>query len=116
MPLPPQNIRRAQANTQRTLIAIKERNTRRAAGIPIQVPDPIEPEKTWSYLGKADYWEITSPTGQVFKANKEDDIGQQIEDLVDDHMTWGNIFKLGLLGLGFAIFAGGIKMQREVQK
>ena len=116
MPLPPQNIRHAQANTQKTLIAINERNTRRAAGIPDTFPDPVVPEKTWTRLDKGAYWEVTDPDGNVYKLTKEPDIGQSIEDMLDDHFTWGNLFKLGLLGLGGAIFLGGVKVQREVQK
>lgn len=70
----------------------------------------------WTRIDRGEYWEISDPDGNIYKVWKELDIGQRIENALDDHLTWGNIFKLGLLGLGATIFLGGVKMQREVQK
>lgn len=63
-----------------------------------------------------DYILITYPDGTQDKKYKDNDFGAQIERALDDHLTWGNIFKLGLIGLGGAIFLGGIKISRDVQK
>jgi hypothetical protein len=84
---------------------------------PYPVYNPVTGEKgegTQQDMG--DYLLITYPDGTQEKKYKDDDIGAQIERLLDDHLTWGNIFKLGLVGLGGAIFLGGLKIQREVQK
>ena len=117
MALPVQIARHAQeVTTPKTLIAYKTAYQRRQAGIPdvIPVPDPVTGDvKEWLKEDKGDYWLITDPTGKTYKVNKEEDFGQSIEDLLDDHLTWGNLFKLGLLGLGGAIFLGGMKIQRE---
>ena len=117
MPLPIQIARHAQqVTTPRTLIAYEKAYRRRQAGVPdvIVEPDPVTGElKEWLKVDKGDYWEITDPDGVVYKVNKEQDTGQSIEDMLDDHLTWGNLFKLGLLGLGGAIFLGGVKIQRE---
>jgi len=117
MPLPTQVARHAQqVTTPKTLIAYKKEYQRRQAGIPtvIPIPDPVTGvSKDWQREDKGDYWLITDPDGKTYKVNKEEDLGQSIEDLLDDHLTWGNLFKLGLVGLGAAIFVGGIKVQRE---
>lgn len=77
--------------------------------------DPVTGElKDWIKIDKGEYWEITDPEGNIYQVNKEQDLGQSIEDMLDDHLTWGNLFKLGLVGLGGAIFLGGLKVQREV--
>lgn len=118
MPLPPQVARHAQeVTTPRTLIAYDKAWRRRQAGVPdvIVEPDPDTGEpKEWIKRDKGDYWEITDPDGVTYKVNKEQNLGQSIEDMLDDHLTWGNLFKLGLVGLGGAIFLGGIKMTKEV--
>jgi len=118
MPLPPQVARHAQeVTTPKTLIAYEKQYRRRQAGVPTVIvePDPVTGEpKEWLKVDKGDYWEITDPDGNVYKVNKDQDLGQSIEDMLDDHLTWGNIFKLGLVGLGGAIFLGGIRMTREV--
>jgi hypothetical protein len=113
MPLPPQNIRTQRRRTQATLVALKAEKLRREAEIPDDFPDPVNPTKVWKRVDKGDYWEITDPDGNVYKVNKEQDWGQGMEDFLDDHLTWGNLFKLGLIGVGGAIFLGGMKIQRE---
>jgi hypothetical protein len=83
--------------------------------VPVYDPETGE-TGTGTSEDKGDYVLITYPDGSQEKKYKDTDWGAQIERMLDDHLTWGNIFKLGLIGLGGAIFLGGLKIQREVQK
>lgn len=115
MPLPPQNVRQAQEK-RRTIQENYEAFQRRKAGIPQQiiVPDETGTPKEWTRLDQGEYWLITDPDGNTYRVLKEDDFGARMEDFIDDHLTWGTLFKLGLIGLGFAMFAGGVRISREV--
>ena len=120
MPLPPQNVRKAQKNTHGLISRWEQKQVELALQneteiIPIQDPETLE-WKDWTRVDYGTYLLITDPEGNTYKIEKDPDMGQQIQDALDQHLTWGNIFKLGLLGLGTAIFIGGIKVQREVQK
>jgi hypothetical protein len=117
MPLPPQNVRKAQKNTQGLISRWEQKQVELALQNETEtIPDLADPTKNWTRQDMGTYLLITDPDGNTYKIEKDKDIGQQIQDALDQHLTWGNIFKLGLLGLGGAIFIGGIKIQREVQK